>query len=66
MELLLDAAFMPLPGTADRSELTSSYSLQLATVICPYASVAYRHTFLLHVAHPSSAASLSDVAFPCD
>jgi hypothetical protein len=31
-------AFLPLPGIVDRSEFTSDYSLQLAIIICFYAS----------------------------
>ena len=39
MQLFLEYAFVLLPSTADRSEFTLDYSLQLAIVICLYASM---------------------------
>lgn len=36
-QLFLECVFVPLPGEADRSELTSDYSLELTSVICSYA-----------------------------
>lgn len=38
MELLMDCAFVPLPGIVDRSEFTSDFSLQLQLLFV-YASM---------------------------
>jgi hypothetical protein len=46
MKLILDYAFVPLPGTGDRNEVTSDYSLQLAIVTGLYTSVE-KHAFAM-------------------
>lgn len=43
-ELFLECAFVFLPGIVDRREFASDYSLQLAIVICLYASMG-KHVF---------------------
>jgi hypothetical protein len=42
VKLILEYGLLPLPSTADRSEFTSDYSLQLATAICLYATMKKR------------------------
>lgn len=44
MEFFLDYIFVPLPGVTEGTEFTLDYLLQLAIVICIYASMG-KHGF---------------------
>jgi hypothetical protein len=45
-ELLLECAFVPLPGVMDRRELVRCYSLRLATVVCLHGKMCFCHVWL--------------------